>query len=1073
MRQRLGWLCVVAVMCLLGPAVEASAVENARTQAAPPSPDNDFSQEPVVVERLRTICRFEADGTGSRTTANRVSIRNDSGLKAFGQIAGSYDAGFETLTIKGRVIKPDGAATEIPLSAVQDVSSPVLRLAPIYSDIREKHLVVPGLGVGDILEYEMQVIRTAPLCAGHFWTTFDFNRLLIVKDEELRLDLPAGKYVNVKTKPGLAPEIKDAGARRVYTWKSSHLVREDAGRASKGSKSAWLEAAEDDPDVQVSTFRTWAEIGDWYAGLESERRVPDAAIRGKVAELVQGKTTEVAKLQAIYNFIAQKYRYVGLMFGLGRYQPHAASEIYANQYGDCKDKHTLLAAMGDAAGIQVQAALTSATRRVDPTFPSPDQFNHVISFAKVGGMDTWSDTTSEVAAFRMLLPNLRGQSALIVAAGGKSEVKTIPKEPAVPNAESTEVDGAIDDHGTLDAGVRLTLHGDLELVSRVAFRMLPAAQWKDVLKPLVSANGLGEAELTNIQMNELSNPDVPLQIAFHARSVNYFNRFASTPNLELPLGRMAPVRTVESGDASSLRLGSRKEEYRAKLKLPLQFTPRPPLGVALKRDYAWYVSRYALDGDVFSAERTLAVTVEELPADRQNDLEAFQRTIETDFDQAVVVRNAGAVGPEGLTGKADEKLDAYRTAYESGNYQAAAELAESVIKAEPNHKSAYADLGRAQMAMGEFPKAETTLKKAVALNPYSPDAFANLGIIYAAMDRNAEAEKAFRKQTEINPLDAKAHGLLGHFLLERKQYAEAATELEKATAMDPRASSFVDLGKARVSLDKLPQAQEAFDRALELSPGPSVQNEIAAALAMHKTGVDRAREIALSAESTLTARLRDLNLADLKRQDLPLVNQLGDCWDNLGMVELQAGHSAAAERYFAAAWELTQNGIPAHHLGQLYERSGKRAQAIDYYAFAAASPRSEPASRARLSALMGSDGSAGKVMAKRGELGNLRSFPVPGAHGEGTGEFFVMLGAGATPGAGPRVEEVRFVSGDASVKPLAEALKKVAFKMTVPDDGTDVRLFRRGMLVCFPATKTTPNSCDFILIPPDSVHSLN
>jgi hypothetical protein len=116
MKQPQSRLCVVAVMSLLGPAVGGS-----RMQAAPASPDGDFAQEPVVVERLRTTCRFEADGTGAKTAAGRVSIRNDSGLKAFGQIAGSYDAGFETLTIKGRVVKPDGVAIESSQSAVQDV----------------------------------------------------------------------------------------------------------------------------------------------------------------------------------------------------------------------------------------------------------------------------------------------------------------------------------------------------------------------------------------------------------------------------------------------------------------------------------------------------------------------------------------------------------------------------------------------------------------------------------------------------------------------------------------------------------------------------------------------------------------------------------------------------------------------------------------------------------------------------------------------------------------------------------------------------------------------------------------
>jgi tetratricopeptide (TPR) repeat protein len=1059
-KQRQAWLGVVAVMSVLGPGVGDS-----RSQAAPPSPDADFAQEPVVVERLRTTCRFEADGTGSNSVAGRVSIRNESGLKAFGQIAGNYDAGFETLTIKGRVVKPDGAATEIPQSAVQDVSSPVLRLAPIYSDIREKHLVVPGLGVGDILEYEMQVVRFAAPAPGHFWSTFQFNRRLIVKDEELRLDLPSGKYVNVKTRPGLAADVKEAGGRRVSTWKSSHLVREDAGKAARPEKPTSFETAEEEPDVQISTFRTWAEIGDWYAGLESDRRVPDTAIRAKVGELVQGKTTDVAKHQAIYNYVAQKYRYVGLMFGLGRYQPHAASEIYANQYGDCKDKHTLLAAMGEAAGLQIKAALTSATRKVDPTFPSPDQFDHVISYAKVSGTDMWFDTTSEVAPFRMLLPNIRGKSALIVSPGGKSELASIPREPVVPNATATEVEGAIDDHGTLDVDVRITLRGDLELISRIAFRTLPAAQWKDLLVPLASVNGLGEGELSNVQMSELSNPDVPLQMTFHVKNSNFFNRFESAPRLELPFGQISMGRPEQSNSAP-IRLGIRKEEYRAKLSLPLQFVPRPPLPVALKRDYAEYTSRYALDGDSVSAERILIVKVEELPAERQNDLEALQRAIATDLDQAVVVKNAGSVGPEGLTGKSEEKIEASRTAYASGNYLASAELAESVVKAEPSHKEAYADLGRAYLALGDFHKAQTALTRAVQLNPYSPDAFGNLGILYAAMERNAEAEKAFRRQAEINPLDARAHGLLGHFLLEQKQYAEAASELEKATSVDPHAALFVDLGQARVHLDRTQQAQEAFDRALELSPTPSVQNEIAAALAMHKTGLDRAREVALSAEATLTARLRDVSLEDLKRQDLSLVKLLGDCWDNLGLVELQAGHTAAAERYLAAAWELTQNGIVAHHLGQLYERAGKRAQAIDYYAFATASPRPEPASRARLAALMGPNGFAGMVTEKRNLLGNLRSFPVPGARGDGTGEFFVMLTADA------HVEAVRFASGDASVKPLAEALKKIPFKLTLPDD-TDVRLFRRGILVCLPAGKTSPASCDFILIPPDAVRSLN
>jgi len=40
---------------------------------------------------------------------------------------------------------------------------------------------------------------------------------------------------------------------------------------------------------------------------------------------------------------------------MARYQPHAATEVLHNQYGDCKDKHTLLAALLGAEGMHASA----------------------------------------------------------------------------------------------------------------------------------------------------------------------------------------------------------------------------------------------------------------------------------------------------------------------------------------------------------------------------------------------------------------------------------------------------------------------------------------------------------------------------------------------------------------------------------------------------------------------------------------------------------------------------------------------------------------------------------------------
>src|SRR5215475_10152428 len=41
------------------------------------------------------------------------------------------------------------------------------------------------------------------------------------------------------------------------------------------------------------------------------------------------------------DFVSSRIHYVGIDFGVGRYQPHTAEEVMSNQDGDCKDKDTL------------------------------------------------------------------------------------------------------------------------------------------------------------------------------------------------------------------------------------------------------------------------------------------------------------------------------------------------------------------------------------------------------------------------------------------------------------------------------------------------------------------------------------------------------------------------------------------------------------------------------------------------------------------------------------------------------------------------------------------------------------
>ncbi|MGH6690008.1 MAG: DUF3857 domain-containing protein [Gammaproteobacteria bacterium] len=696
------------LLCLVA---QTTALEQPQKPNTSPRTDRDFSGEPYVIETLKSTLRFEADGTGSKSVQTRALVQSEGGVQELGRLIVEYNSDFERMAWRGRVINPDGTRIEIPTSAVQDLSSPITQIAPLYSDVRQKHVIVPGFRPGDVLEYELRFDRFAAIAPGHFWDQHAFTRSVIVKEEVLEIDLPASKYVNVKASPEHKPDVREADGRRVYRWRTANLRRDED--LDKKQRWEWPPDEPQEPSVQITTFRDWGEVGDWYAQLESDRRVPDDAIRAKVAEITKGMADPVEKLRAIYRYVAQEFRYISLSFGIGRYQPHGAPEVFGNQYGDCKDKHTLLAAMAEAAGLHAQAALTSSSRKPDSTFPSPLQFDHVISHLKVGDAAIWLDATTGLAPFRMLAASVRKKNALVVAAGGRSVMLQVPAEPAVPGTEVTTVEGVLSDAGTLEADVRMAVRGDAEVLGRLTLRAIPRSQWKDYLQLLISASGM-EGDVSGVEVSSLTDVDRPLEYRFHVTKQNYFNRFAKDPKLALPLGSISLPDPDEVKEGEPVELGRSRSAYSLRLRLPGQFEARLPLAVDVRRDYARYSSRYAIEQSTLIAERSMDVNAPELSADRLNDFRSFRRTVVADADQDVTVKVAGVAGDDGIEdlggSGADDLLAAATAAIEQREFRTAAGMIERLLKAEPKHPSAYNDLGVAYLEMGELEKAEAALQ---------------------------------------------------------------------------------------------------------------------------------------------------------------------------------------------------------------------------------------------------------------------------------------------------------------------------------------------------------------------------
>jgi tetratricopeptide (TPR) repeat protein len=762
--------------------------------------------------------------------------------------------------------------------------------------------------------------------------------------------------------------------------------------------------------------------------------------------------------------VAANFRYVSLSFGVGRYQPHAAADVLHNGYGDCKDKHTLLASLSESIGLRASAALINSSVAVDPDFPSPSQFDHVMTRVSVGTDEVWLDTTTEVAPFRLLMPRLRKKRALVVPEDAPARLEESPAATPMVNSTSADVDATLSESGTLAAHVRLAFSGDFELVMRSIFRRTPKAQWRSIIDAMSGRAGLEDAEFSNWKVADPAALSEQFTIEYEARKANVVTWGKKTFDLDLPLAEWIPIGPADdsNADASSIELGpSREASYELRIELPASYIARTPLSVSMKRDYGEYRADYKVDGRVFMVRRSLTFGQSELPASRKGDYAAFRRSVSGDLKQSLGLEASGvaAIGAtESL--KVEELYDRGTDAVESSHFAEAVTLLKRATELEPKHRAAWTNLGRAYMGLHQTDAAIDAFRKQVEIDPYDRYAYKNLGHAYWRQQKFGDAEVAFKKQLEVDPLDEFAHEGLGGIYLEQHRCEAAAPELEKAISLSPKNASLrVRLGEALLGCGHRDRALAAFGRAVEIDATPLIWNDIAYQLASNSTDLELGQRYAESAVAAMTAASRTVSLEHVTTGDLRQVASLGAYWDTLGWVYFAKADLDRAEKYVHASWLLMQHADVGDHLGQIYEKRGRRDDAVQAYALALNAERPDARIRERLAALVGVDHVDETVRKYRGQLLRDRSIAVDVKAQPGTADFFVLLDN--QPGSA-RVENVAFISGNEGLRSLAARLRGAKYDTQFPDEAP-AKILRRGTLSC--GGSKLP-ACTFMLMLP-------
>ena len=1040
---------------------------------------SDPSQEAAIFQRILNRARFENDGTGVEETEAVVLIQSQAGVEAFGQLVFGYSSATEKLDVEYvRVRKPDGQTIETPASTALDFAPDVLREAPMYSDFRQRHISVAGLRPGDTLEYRTVTHILTPLAAGNFWYEHTFPKGVIVNEARLEVDVPKARELKLKS-PKHSPEIHDNGDRHTYTWTVKN-IEPDRDKIKD-------EDAEEDsgPDVQLTTFTDWKQIAQWYAKLQSERMTIDDAVRNKADDLTKGAKTPEEKARRLYNFVALNIRYVSISLGVGRYQPHAASDVIASGYGDCKDKHTLLAAMLKVEGIESYPVLIDSSRKLDEDVPSPAQFDHVMTLAHVGSAWTFLDSTQEVTPYGLILYPLRNKQAVVAADNAEGGLRRTPADSPISTFARFALTGKFTEFGALDATLEFTAQGDRDWPMRAGFRRTPQAQWQDLAKAISAQWGL-PGDVDNVQLDPIEDTSKPFHLKYHLRISRYFIVPSASVDFRLipPLG--LPGVRASSKSSEPIEIGPAGEsDYKVHLELPSNFSIHAPLPVKMSRDFGDYSSSYTFTVSpaktgLLEGERKLNVKMNEVAASRRADYESFRNVTFSDTDQllsASIQAPSGNAQPASeMAGTPAELHTAGVKALDSKDYRGAIDLLKRAVNDDASVKNGWFDLGRAYAGANNHADAIAAFKKQIEIDPNHKLANRELGVELQQSGKNEEALAAYRKQLEIAPYEQASHKNLGLLLAQMNRDAEARTELEAAAAIPPPdPGTKLALAQVYDKLGLTAQAQELMKGLTGGSGGDTgAGGDVYAAALKPDIDPNQTENEAQQVLYDIGGQFDSGEFDRLPPSAFSAMKLVALAWARMGWAKFVRGENLAAMQFLNSAWLLSQSGTVANRLGQVYEKQGQTDKARHIYALAAAAGGADvPDSMQRLAKLAPEVSAEKKEVAgAQTELLQLRtvklgpmklSKPEP-AKSDSTATNTAAARFNLVFDSSPRPERAEFVEGDETLRPAADQMRDKDFPVRFPDVSS-VKIVRRVLLSC------TPSACSVELLPIEAEHA--
>lgn len=552
--------------------------------------------------------------------------------------------------LRGWSITPKGEEYE---AKQKDSFERSLTTYEVFSDDKEKILLVPGADVGTVVGFEYEQ-RQRPYIFQDNWS---FQSTIPVERSRYTLHLPLNweyriSFVN-------HPDLKPVEQGATYAWEVSDVPRihreynEPPFPALEGHAivTFFSQKAHD------NTYKSWADLAAWHARLIAGSFTVSPAMQQKVQELAPPSLPLLDRIKALAGFAQRNIRYAAIEVGIGGLRPHSAAEVFANRYGDCKDKATLLSTMLAQIGVKSFYMPIYDERGIyTATTPPNLGFDHVILAIQLPegsykspmpalyddprlGRLLIFDPTNDLVPFGQIPYYEQDSFALLVTDDG-GELIHLPVTPPEMNTVHRNARLTLLPDGTLQGEIEETRSGYLAMISRMYLREESQSDRRKMIEHFLGS------ELTNFQVDSFdvqNAEDIDKDLVFRYKfTASHYAKNAGSLLLVRPrvVGEMAgafdatkPRHYAYQFEAPFLRTDS------VEITLPegygIDELPSPSHTVL---PFAEYESKSEKSGNTLKYTREYKVETTQVPLDKVTQLRQIFSEIDADERNMAVLK---------------------------------------------------------------------------------------------------------------------------------------------------------------------------------------------------------------------------------------------------------------------------------------------------------------------------------------------------------------------------------------------------------------------------------------------------